>query len=147
MSKIWMIGASLMAFSVAGALAEAETKQEAAPLAPAKQELKALKPKSELKELSLEGVIHKIETKRKNGTVSTALKLVTDDGAVVMLPNDKPGKNDPAGGLESSVGLRVKIVGMGYESEKNGKKRCGLKTIKSVQKVEVPALPASAPTN
>ncbi len=137
MSKIWMIGACVMALSVAGAMAEGEVKAEK----------KAPAPKPELKELTLEGVVNKIENKKKDGTVTTALKLVMDDGSNVMLPKGKPGKDSPAASLESAIGLRVKVVGMGFEMEKKGKKVYGLRTITSAAKVEVPAAAAAAPTN
>ncbi len=137
MSKTWMIGACVVALSVAGALAEGDVKPEK----------KATAVKAQPKEMNLEGVINKIEHKKKDGTVFITLKLLLDDGTEVSLPKAKPGVESPAAKLESAIGLRVRIVGTGYEMEKKGKKICGFSTIKSAEKVEVPAAAAAAPTN
>jgi hypothetical protein len=145
MSKLWMIGIGVMALSVAGAMAEGEAKQEAPAVDKPKHERKAEQVKAELKELSLEGVIQKIEHKRKDGQIATSLTLLTDDGTKVMLPKAGTGKAVPAVDLENMVGARVKIVGMGYEMERGGKKRCAIKTIKSFEKVVPVTAPVPAP--
>jgi hypothetical protein len=142
MSKLWMIGVGVMALSVAGAIAQGEAKQEQAPADKPRHERKERMPKPELKELSMEGVLQKIEQKKKDGTVATSLKLVTDDGTEVMLPKKAGGKDAPAIDMDSQVGSRVKVVGMGSESDKGGKKRCFLKSIKSMEKVVPVAAPA-----
>lgn len=134
MNKIWMIGACVVALSVAGARAEGDVNPEKNPPAS----------KPQLKELNLEGVIHKIEHKKQNGSVVITLRLVLDDGTLVSLPK---GKGALTANLESAIGLRVRIVGTGFEMEKNGKKRAGFQTIKSAEKVDVPAAAAATPAN
>jgi hypothetical protein len=130
MKKLWMIGAGVIALSISGVKAEDQAKPEA----PVVTEEKVRHAKPELKELTIEGVLQKSEHKKKDGTLSPLITLVTDDGAQVWLP-----KNGPEANLESLIGSRVKVVGTGYEMDRGGKKRIGLKSIKSVEKVVVPA--------
>jgi hypothetical protein len=146
MKKLWVIGASIVALSVGSALAEGDAG--APPVKKAKHEKPAAaadQPKPELKELTLTGTIQKIECKKKDGTVENVLKLVTTDGAEVMLPKTVKGKDGvPAVNLEELAGSNVRVVGMGYEQEKGGKRRCQLKEIKTVEKVGAPVAPAPA---
>ena len=145
MRKLWMIGAGIVSLSVAGALAQGDATQVAPGGDNVKHARHAEGPKPEMKELTLTGTVQKVEHKKKDGTVFTAFKLVTVDGIDVMLSKNPAAKNGaPAIDLESLVGSNVKIVGMGFEMDHNGKKMYHLNSITSAEKVGMPVAPAAA---
>lgn len=147
MQKLWIVGAGVVALSVAVAFAQDDAgkakheKKADAPKAEKKvgeAKPKAEAPKVEMKEMTVEGMLSKVEGKDKEGKPTTSLKMVTDDGTAVALPRMKAG-DAAAPNLENYAGSRVKIVGMGTEREAKGKKSILLKSIKTIEKVGAPA--------
>lgn len=153
MQKVWTIGVGVITLSVAVALAQGdaagkvkhEKKAEGAKVEKkaegAKAEQKADKPKVELKEMTVEGMLTKVEGKGKDGAPVVSYKMATDAGVDVALPRVKAGEAS-AVNFENFAGSRVKIVGMGAEGESKGKKRIMLKSIKTIEKVAAAAAPA-----
>jgi hypothetical protein len=147
MHKLWMIGVGVISLSVACAVAQddaAKAKNEKKADAPkvekkaGEAKVKADAPKVEMKEMTVEGMLSKVEGKDKEGKPTTTLKMVTDDGTAVALPRMKAG-DAAAVNLENHAGSRVKIIGMGTEREAKGKKSILLKSIKTIEKVGAPA--------
>lgn len=84
-------------------------------------------PGADVKEYTLTGIVRNIEKKKKDGTVMMSwFVLVTEDGSEIHLPK---------GSVESMVGSKIKVTGMGCAVEKKGKNAMILKTITSIEKI------------
>jgi len=134
MKKVLAVVAGIVAMSVACAVAQDAPKTEKKHAKAGGGDMPAAK------EMTLTGTISKIEHKNKAGESMALFVLKTDDGTEVRLPKDAEAQ------VKDLVDAQVKVVGMGWEREHNGKKMVGLKTITSVEKIAAgAAAPAAVP--
>jgi len=125
LSMTGLVGLTALAMSLGCVQAKDEAKQEAS----AKTEQEA-----NLKELTLTGTVEKVEKKKKDGSVMMTWFVLTDDaGRQIHLPKGK---------VEEFAGCKVRITGMGVESQKKGKDTVSLKNVISIDKIEIGATPA-----
>jgi hypothetical protein len=111
------------ALAVAVAATEIRAAEDTGAAKPAQKS-----PAPELKEMTLTGVVEKVENKKKDGSpMMTWFTLTGEDGIVAHLPKGK---------VEEFVGMKVKLVGMGFDTTKRGKPARTIETIKSIQKAE-----------
>jgi hypothetical protein len=85
-------------------------------------------------DMTVIGTVAKHENKKKDGSTMMAWYILTDDeGKEVHLPKGK---------IEEFVGIKVKITGNGYITEKKRKTVRTLKSIATIEKVETAPAPA-----
>ena len=124
MKKSYVIALTMLAFATTGLLA-AETN------VPPKKTAHKAEQETAVQDMTVIGVVTKFENKKKDGTpLMTWFNLVDEEGREVHLPKGK---------VEEFVGVKVKISGSGYNTEKRGKPTRVLKTITTIEKAEVPA--------
>ena len=83
---------------------------------------------SELKLMTLTGTIHKVEKKKKDGSVMMSWHVLTDEaGNDIHLPKGK---------ADEYEGLKVKVTGSGYLADKKGHEVPVLKTVEAIEKIE-----------
>lgn len=81
-----------------------------------------------LKEMTLTGVVTKLQNMKKDGTpFMTWFTLTTEDGVATHLPKGK---------IEEFVGMRVRLVGMGFDTVKRGKPARTIESITSIEKLD-----------
>lgn len=135
MKKALVMGMGMLVLSMA--MAQAEGNAPAATKAPEAKKEAAPVVKPELKDLTLVGTVEK-----KGSPKGDMYFLVMEDGTRARLP-----KGNDAPDFAALVGAKVKVVGKGFELEKNGRKRIGLKSVTSTEKVaDAPAAPAAPAT-
>jgi hypothetical protein len=143
MKKLLCLSAGIVAMTVFCATAE----QAAPPPVPGTEGTAAVKAeapaKPELKEMTLTGTISQKEITNKKGEAKTMFILTSEDGTIVNLTVKAKGKDGAAIQMADFVGAKAKVVGMGYEKERKGKKTVGLAKITSIEKVA--DAPAAAP--
>lgn len=96
---------------------------------------KAKKGEKALKEITLTGIITKVEKKR--GEKTTVTYVLTDEaGTKVTLPKpEAPEEGEEAINLDEYVDAKVKLVGKGTERVRGKKKTIRLSRIVSIEKV------------
>jgi len=83
-----------------------------------------------LQNLTVEGVVEKVEKKKETGPdPKFEYKLTEEDGTVVFLPKGEMG-------LDQYVGKKVTVTGQDSNSEKKGKKIKMFKTITKIEKAD-----------
>lgn len=145
MKRLLCLSAGIVAMSVFSATAE----QAAPPPLPGAEGTNAVKmieppPRPQMKEITITGTISQKEMKNKKGETLVVFVMKSDDGATVRLPRPPAKADNSAFKLEDYVGGTVKVTGMGFEREHNGKKMIGLQKITSIDKVAT-AAPVAAP--
>lgn len=139
MKKLLVIGASVAAMMAGVAIAEeAAPAAPAVPAVPAKVEKKA--PAAPMVDLTVNGVLEKVEHKKKDGTSKAAYQIKGDDGSITKLQGKvSVKKGEPAVDLEALVGAKVTVVGKGREvTNKQGIKMRMIGKIDSITKIPAP---------
>ena len=98
------------------------------PAAPKHEKKAKVEQENDLKPLTLSGTVQKVEKKKKDGTVMmTWFVLVDAAGNDIHLPKCK---------ADEYEGMKVKVSGSGYISERKGQEVPVLKAIDSIEKIE-----------
>lgn len=125
MKKSCVIMVTVLALTATRLMAE-ETN------APSKKAAHKAEQEIALQDMTVIGIVTKSENKKKDGTpLMTWFNLVDEEGKDVHLPKGK---------VEEFVGVKVKISGSGYNTEKRGRPVRVLKTITTIEKAEASAM-------
>jgi hypothetical protein len=136
MKKILVIGASVAAMMAGMAIAE-----EAAPAAQAAPVKVEKKTPAAPVDLTVSGILEKVEHKKKDGTATWVYQIKGEDGSITRLQG-KGKKGDSAVEWDSWVGAKVTVVGKGRElTNKQGVKMRMIRKIVSITKAD--AAPAN----
>ena len=124
MKKSYVIMVTVLALATTRLMAE-ETN------VPAKKATHKAEQEIVVQDMTVIGIVTKCENKKKDGTpLMTWFNLIDEEGKEVHLPKGK---------VEEFVGVKVKISGSGYNTEKRGRPVRVLKTITTIDKAETPA--------
>jgi DNA polymerase III alpha subunit len=129
MKKQLVIGLVAVAMTLTGAQAKDEMNGNAKHEKDTKIEQDA-----NLKEVTLSGTIEKVEKRKKDGSVMmTWFVLVDESGKQIHLPKGK---------VEEFEGSKVRVTGMGVVHQKKGKEVVSIKSVTTIDKIEVAVAPA-----
>lgn len=125
MKKVYSIALAVLALTIAGAVAEEAAHADKTPAKHEKEQA--------TQDMTAIGTVTKHENKKKDGsTLMTWYTLTDEEGKEVHLPKEKAGE---------FVGVRVKVTGTGYITEKKGKTVRTFKTVATIEKADAPAAP------
>jgi hypothetical protein len=124
MKKSYVIALAVLALATTGVVAEETDVRPGKAAQKTEQEIVT-------QDMTVIGIVTKCENKKKDGTaMMTWFNLIDEEGKEVRLPKGK---------VEEFTGVKVKVSGAGYNTEKRGKPVRVMKSITTIEKVEIPA--------